>query len=88
MLRIVLEWFALLLAPMAVYLVYSVGLMRTHPTVKDALRGAPLVLLFFAGVVLVFLALILARSKEEASAGKVYTPPSYKDGKIIPGQIR
>lgn len=88
MLRIVLEWFALLVAPMLAYVFWTVWVAKSHRTAREALTGAPFVLLFFVGVVLVFLAMILARSREEAKSDKVYTPPVYKDGKIIPGHVK
>jgi Sec-independent protein secretion pathway component TatC len=88
MLRIALEFAVLLTAPALLYVAYTVLISGTHASAREALRGAPLVLLFFVGIALVFFALVVFRSREEATAGKAYTPPSYKDGKITPGQIR
>lgn len=88
MVRLILEFAILLIAPAVIYVAFALYVRRSHTSAIDALRGGPLVLLFFAGITLVFLALIVARSREEASAGKTYVPPSYKDGKIIPGQLK
>lgn len=88
MLRIVLEWFALMLAPLLAYLTWTVWIKGTSRTPREAMAQAPLPLLFFAGLTLMILVMILARSHEESTAGKIYTPPEYKDGKIIPGQIK
>jgi Sec-independent protein secretion pathway component TatC len=88
MLRIALEFAVLLIAPAVLYVAYTVLISGKHTGARDALRGAPLVLLFFVGIALVFFAMVVFRSKEEATAGKTYTPPSYKDGKITPGQLK
>jgi Sec-independent protein secretion pathway component TatC len=88
MLRIIFEFAILLTAPALLYVAYTVLISGAHRSVREALRGAPLVLLFFVGIALVFFAMIVFRSKEEATAGKAYTPPSYKDGKITPGQLK
>jgi hypothetical protein len=86
--RIVLEFLALFLAPTLFYLAWTILIRKSKPTVVAALRGSTLVQLFFVGCAVVFLGLLLARSREEAPAGSTYEPPTYKDGKITPGRIK
>jgi hypothetical protein len=88
MLRIILETVALLITPAVLCVIWTVYIRGTAATISEALSGKRLVLLFFAGVVAVFLGLILARSRIEMPAGTAYEPPSYKDGKIVPGHIK
>jgi hypothetical protein len=54
----------------------------------DFWDGLPLVPLFAAGVVLVAGTLIYFASVSEPNVGKSYVPPSYEDGKLVPGQVK
>mgnify|MGYP001428512160 CR=1 FL=1 len=51
------------------------------------LDDAPLIWLFAAGAAVVLITLISFGSVTGGKPGQVYTPPSFKDGKIEPGHI-
>ena len=91
MVRVVIENILLFLAPAAIYVGYVVIVRRSGQTPKQVLDDAPLIALFLSGVTLIGLTLLVfgARgSLEEGRAGQAYEPPTYKDGKIVPGRIR
>jgi H+/Cl- antiporter ClcA len=54
----------------------------------SALNDAPFVWLALAGAVLVFLVLFMFGSMTSGNPGGTYRPAVFKDGKIIPGEIK
>lgn len=87
MIRIVVENVALFLLPTLFYVGY-VLLTRDATAKKDLLAGAPLIWLFLAGTLLVIIVLVAFGSTSGGRPGQHYEPPSMKDGRIEPGQIR
>jgi Family of unknown function (DUF6111) len=88
MVRVVIENVLLFLAPAALYLAYELMIKKNGTNPRQILDESPLVGLFVAGLLCVIGALILFRSQDEGTAGQAYEPPTYKDGKIIPGRVR
>jgi Family of unknown function (DUF6111) len=88
MLRIVIENILLFLAPAALYLGYELLVRQTVATPRQVLDQAPLVMLFASGLGLIVLTLFFFSAKTEGLPGQSYEPPSYKDGKIIPGRVK
>jgi hypothetical protein len=87
MIRIVVENVVLFLLPTLFYVGY-VLLTRDAAAKKDLLAGAPLIWLFLAGTLLVVIVLVAFGSTSGGRPGQHYEPPSMKDGRIEPGQIR
>jgi hypothetical protein len=91
MLRVVFENVLLFLVPTAVYLGYVLLVLKTGQSPREALDEAPLVWLSLAGIAMIAAVLIVFGLREagtEGEAGKAYVPPVYKDGQIIPGQVK
>jgi hypothetical protein len=88
MVRIVVENILLFLAPAALYLGYEMMIKKSGTNPRQILDTAPLIFLFLAGLAVVAVTLAVFSSKEEGNAGQAYEPPTYKDGKIIPGKVR
>lgn len=86
MIRIVIENVILFLLPTLVYVIY-VAATRTD-TKKSLFDGAPLVWLLFAGTALMLIVLAAYGDDTRGKPGQAYVPPSMKDGKIEPGQIK
>jgi hypothetical protein len=57
------------------------------PGAMRVLDDAPLIWLFVAGAALVVITLVSFGSVTGGKPGQVYTPPSFKDGRIEPGHI-
>jgi Family of unknown function (DUF6111) len=87
MIRIVAENILLFLLPTIVYIAYIYMTRDEKPGAMRVLDDAPLVWLFIAGAVIVLGTLISFGSVTGGKPGQVYTPPSFKDGKIEPGHI-
>ncbi len=90
MTRIVLENIAIFLIPTLLYAVY---VYITAPQTSGAgerafarlLNEAPLLWLFTAGAILVFVSLIAFQSTDGGRPGMKYQGPVIKDGHIVPG---
>lgn len=90
MTRIVLENIAIFLIPTLVYAAYVV---LTAPQTQDSgerafarlVNEAPLLWLFTAGAILVFVSLIAFQSTDGGRPGMTYQGPVMKDGRIVPG---
>lgn len=87
MIRIVAENIFLLLLPTIVYVAYVYLTRDDKPDALRLLDDAPLIWLFVAGVALVIITLLSFGSVNGGRPGQVYTPPSFKNGKIEPGHI-
>ena len=87
MIRIVAENIFLFLLPTIVYIAYVYMTRDEKPGAMRLLDDAPLVWLFLAGGLIVLGTLIAFGSVTGGKPGQVYTPPSFKDGKIQPGHI-
>lgn len=87
MIRIVAENILLFLLPTIVYVAYVYMTREEKPGAMRVLDDAPLIWLFVAGAVLVVTMLASFGSITGGKPGEIYTPPSYKDGRIQPGHI-
>lgn len=87
MIRVVAENILLFLLPTIVYVAYIYMTREDKPAALRVLDDAPLVWLFVAGAAVVLITLISFGSVTGGKPGQVYTPPSFKDGKIEPGHI-
>lgn len=87
MIRIVAENILLFLLPTIVYVAYVYMTREEKPGAMRVLDDAPLIWLFVAGAVLVVAMLASFGSVTGGKPGEIYTPPSYKDGRIQPGHI-
>ena len=86
--RIVVENILLFLLPTAIYVGY-VLLTRSASTPGAVINEAPLVWLFVLGALCVGATLVYYASVTPGGKpGQVYIPPSYKGGKIEPGQLK
>lgn len=91
MLRVVIENILLFLAPAAMYVAYVIIVRRSGQTPRQVMDDAPLIALFLAGVALIGLTLLIFGARgtlDEGRAGQAYEPPTYKDGKIVPGRVK
>jgi hypothetical protein len=91
MIRVVVENILLFLAPTAIYLGYVLLVKRTGQSPRQILDEGPLVWLSLAGVAMIAAVLLVfgvKGSQDEGEAGRAYVPPVYKDGKIVPGQVK
>jgi hypothetical protein len=89
MIRTVAENVLLFLMPTAIYLAYAY--LRRQD--KGAAAGsvwddAPLIWLFVIGAAMVFVTLLVFGSTSGGKPGQTYQPPVYRDGKIVPGEIK
>jgi hypothetical protein len=90
MTRIVLENIAIFLIPTLLYAAY---VFVTSPQSNDGgeravarlLNEAPLLWLFTAGAILVFVSLIAFQSTDGGRPGMTYQGPIMQDGRIVPG---
>lgn len=87
MIRIVIENIILLLLPSLVYFAYIYLTVSTAKDRSKAVNDAPLLWLFALGACLVLLVLLTFGSNSGSRPGDVYTPPVFRDGKIVPGQL-
>ena len=88
MIRLVIENALLFLLPTAVYLGYMMLVRKSDASAHQVLNDAPLVWLFVAGLAVIMATFLYYASYWEGSPGQVYEPPSYKDGKIVPGRVK
>lgn len=86
MIRVVVENIVLFLLPTVVYVIYVAA--TRNDTRKGILDEAPLAWLMFAGTALVLIVLASYGSDSGGKPGQRYVPPSIKDGRIEPGQIK
>jgi hypothetical protein len=87
MIRIVAENILLFILPTIVYVAYIYLTREERPGAMRILDDAPLIWLFVAGAALVVAVLASFGSVTGGKPGQVYTPPSFKDGRIEPGHI-
>jgi hypothetical protein len=87
MIRIVIENIILLLLPTLVYFAYIYLTVSTARGRSKAVNDAPLLWLFVLGACLVLLVLLTFGSNSGSRPGDVYTPPVFRDGKIVPGKL-
>jgi len=90
MIRIVIENILLFLLPTAIYVAY-IALTRGDrgkQTTTQIFNEAPLLWLFTAGGALVLAVLVAYASIEGGKPGQDYAPAVFKDGKIVPGEIK
>ena len=87
MIRIVAENIVRVLLPTIVYVAYVYMTREEKPGAMRVLDDAPLIWLFVAGAALVVITLVSFGSVTGGKPGQVYTPPSFKDGRIEPGHI-
>ncbi|MCB1483902.1 MAG: hypothetical protein KDJ17_03320 [Hyphomicrobiaceae bacterium] len=85
MIRIVLENLFLFLLPTLAYLSYIAYQRNDWPGLWKVLAEAPLVQLFVTGAFLMIATLLAFSSASGHRPGEAYTPPSYQDGKLLPG---
>ena len=88
MIRIVLLNVILLLLPTIAYVAYA-HLTATDTTVSlnRILKRAPLPWLVIAGAVLAISVMLIFAKPPQGHPGDRYTPPEFRDGKIIPGHL-
>jgi len=87
MIRIVAENILLFLLPAAIYVAYVYLTREEKPGATRVFDDAPLIWLFIAGAMLVIITLVTFGSVSGGKPGQVYTPPTFKDGRIEPGRI-
>ena len=87
MIRIVAENIVLFLLPTIVYIAFIYLTREEQPGASSVLDDAPLIWLFVAGPSLVVVTLASFGSVTGGKPGQVYTPPSFKDGRIEPGHL-
>ena len=87
MIRIVAENILLFLLPTIIYVAYVYMTREEKQGAMRVLDDAPLIWLFVAGAALVVITLVSFGSVTGGKPGQVYTPPSFKDGRIEPGHI-
>jgi cation transporter-like permease len=88
MIRIVLENAFFFLLPTFAYLVYVAFKSNDWPGLWTVLKTAPLGQLFMTGAVLMVATLIAFSSTSGHKPGEAYTPSSYQDGKLQPGNAK
>jgi hypothetical protein len=87
--RIVIENILLFLLPTAIYLGYVLLTRRDVANAGTVINEAPLVWLFMLGALCVGATMIYyATVTPGGTPGQTYIPPTYKDGKIEPGQLK
>jgi hypothetical protein len=87
MARVVLTNLALFVLPFLLYAAY-IALAGSEEAQKEFWTRLPLLPLFVAGLLLVFVSLAVFATFSEQTAGKAYEPPVVKDGRIEPGRVR
>ena len=87
MIRIVAENIALFLLPTIVYIAFIYLTREDKPGASSILNDAPLIWLFVAGAILVVVTLATFGSVTGGKPGQVYTPSTFKDGRIEPGHL-
>jgi hypothetical protein len=87
MIRIVAENIALFLLPTILYIAFIYLTREDKRGATSVLDDAPLIWLFVAGAILVVVTLATFGSVTGGKPGQVYTPPSFKDGRIEPGHL-
>ncbi len=88
MIRIVLENIFFFLLPTLMYLVYVAFKTNDWPGLWAVLKNAPLAQLFVTGAVIMIATLILFSSSDGHKPGEAYTPSTFQDGKLQPGNSR
>jgi hypothetical protein len=88
MVRVIIENVLLFLLPTAVYVGYVFLVRKSSANTNQVLNEAPLIWLFLAGLTTIFVTVLVFGAKHEGSPDQVYEPPSYKDGKIVPGRVK
>jgi heme/copper-type cytochrome/quinol oxidase subunit 3 len=88
MIRIVLENIFFFLLPTLMYLVYVAFKTNDWPGLWAVLKNAPLAQLFVTGAVIMIATLILFSSSAGHKPGEAYTPSTFQDGKLQPGNSR
>ncbi len=88
MIRIVLENIFFFLLPTFLYLVYVAFKTNDWPGLWAVLKNAPLAQLFVTGAVIMIATLILFSSSDGHKPGEAYTPSTFQDGKLQPGNSR
>ncbi len=78
---------ALLVLPLAVYLLY-IRFVRRHQAVEPAWRETPWLWLMVAGLVLLTLSFLTLGLVGGDPPGGTYVPAHVEDGKLVPGQVR
>lgn len=87
MIRIVIENLLLFLLPTGMYVGYAL-LTRDGKQKQGVLDDAPMIWLFAAGTVLVVVVLVVFGNTSGGKPSQGYTPPSFEDGHINPGQVK
>ena len=85
MIRIVLENIFFFLLPTLLYLVYVAFKTNDWPGLWTVLKNAPLPQLFITGAMVMIATLIAFSSTSGHRPGEAYTPSTYQDGKLQPG---
>lgn len=85
MIRIVLENVFFFLLPTLVYLVYVAFKTNDWPGLWAVLKKAPLAQLFATGAVIMIATLIAFSSSDGHKPGEAYTPSTFEDGRLQPG---
>lgn len=85
MIRIVIENFFIFLAPTLLYLGWVAFVRNDWPGLWTVLRDAPLIRLFVLGAALMLTTLTLFASRHHNTPDQTYVPPSFEDGKLVPG---
>lgn len=89
MIRTVIENILLFLLPTVIYVAYVALSRRLNGASEGGvLEEAPMLWLFIAGAALVVVTLVVFGSTSGGRPGQEYQPPMYRDGKIVPGQLK
>jgi hypothetical protein len=88
MIRIVLENIFFFLLPTLLYLVYVAFKTNNWPGLWCVLKNAPLAQLFTTGALLMVATLIAFSTSTGHKPGEAYTPSSFEEGKLQPGNAR
>jgi hypothetical protein len=70
------------------YLSYVYLVTKTDAKAHQVLNEAPLIWLFLAGVTMIAITLVVFRTSNEGDPNQTYRPPVFKDGKIVPGEVK
>ncbi|MGI9423672.1 MAG: DUF6111 family protein [Hyphomicrobiaceae bacterium] len=88
MIRVVIENILLFLLPTLIYVGFMLVRKRDQPSVgaKQIFDDAPIIWLLVSGAIMMIAGLAYFGSYTGGKPGEQYQPPSYRDGKIVPGQ--
>jgi hypothetical protein len=88
MIRVLIENLLVFLLPTFIYVSFALLFNRKGLTLAAVLNRAPILPLAILGASMVALVLSLFGNVGQGKPGQVYVPAEFKDGKVIPGQMK